>query len=139
MTIHISNAARSAAANAAVDLVDAGAGSAVLRLYTGAQPAGPDTAVGAQVLLASIPLPEPAFTLTAPGVKTLQGVPLSDTADASGTASWFRIVDGAGAAVIDGSAGEAADTPVPNLVLDTKVLTAGLTVQVNSGTLTMPG
>lgn len=136
MTIHISNAARSAAANAAVDLVDGGTGAAKVRIYSGAQPAGPDTAIGAQVLLAELACSDPAFGAASNGVKTLDNTPvLSAVGLAAGTAAWFRMVDSANVAVIDGSAG----TSGTDLVLNTTTISVGVTVEITAGTITMPG
>lgn len=136
MTIHISTAARNAAANAAVDLLDGGSGAAKIRIYSGAQPAGPDTAIGAQVLLAELTCSDPAFAAAATGVKTLDNTPvLSTTGLAAGTAAWFRAVDSANVAVIDGSAG----TSGTDLILNTTTISVGVTVEITAGTITMPG
>jgi hypothetical protein len=140
MTIHISTAARNAAANAAVDLVDGGTGPGKIRIYSGTQPAGPDTAVGAQVLLAEATLSDPAFANVVNGVKVLDNTPIpAGTGLAAGTAAWFRIVDSDDVAVIDGSAGISSDSPARDLILNTSAITVGVDVEITSGTLTMPG
>lgn len=136
MTIHISTAARNAAANAAVDLVDGGTGPAKIRIYSGTQPAGPDTAIGAQVLLAEAACSDPAFSTSASGVKTLDNTPIpAGTGLAVATATWFRIVDSNNVAVIDGSAG----TTGTDMILNTAAITVGVAVEVLSGTLTQTG
>lgn len=136
MTIHISTAARNAAANAAVDLVDGGTGPGKIRIYSGTQPAGPDTAIGAQVLLAEAALSDPGFAAASSGVKVLDNTPIpAGTGLAAGTAAWFRIVDSNNVAVIDGSAG----TSGTDLVLNTAAITVGVAVEITSGSLTMPG
>ncbi|HWD83315.1 MAG TPA: hypothetical protein VG497_30655 [Kribbella sp.] len=137
MTIHISNAARSAAANAAVDLVDAGPAGGKIRIYSGAQPAGPDTAIGAQVLLAELTMDATAaFGAAVNGVKTLDTTPVLSTSGlAAGTAAWFRMLDSNNVAVLDGSAG----TSGTDLILNTTTISVGVTVEVTAGTITMPG
>jgi len=136
VTIHISTAARNAAANAAVDLLDGGSGAGKIRIYSGTQPAGPDTAIGAQVLLAELTCSDPAFGTASTGVKTLDNTPvLSTTGLAAGTAAWFRAVDSANTAVIDGSAG----TSGTDLILNTTTISVGVTVEITAGTITMPG
>lgn len=136
MTIHISTAARNAAANAAVDLLDGGSGAAKIRIYSGAQPAGPDTAIGAQVLLAELTCSDPAFGAASAGVKTLDNTPVLSAAGlAAGTAAWFRAVDSANVAVIDGSVG----TSAADLILNTTAISVGVTVEITAGTMTMPG
>ena len=136
MTIHISTAARNAAANAACDLVDGGSGPGLLRIYSGTQPAGPDTAIGAQVLLAETDLSDPAWAAASSGVKVLDVTPIPDGVGlAAGTATWFRMVDSAGVAVIDGSAG----TSGTDLILNTAAITIGVAVEITAGSITMPG
>jgi len=56
-----SNAARNAACDAVVDLVDAGAAAGYFIVYDGSQPAGPDTAVTTQNALVTGTFSDPAF------------------------------------------------------------------------------
>jgi hypothetical protein len=134
VTINLSNAARSAAANAAVDLVDAGAAGGKIRIYSGTKPAGPDTAIGAQVLLAELTMDATAaFSAAVNGVKTLDATPvLSTTGLAAGTAAWFRMLDSNNLAVIDGAVGT-------DMTLNTTTISVGVTVEVTAGSMTMPG
>lgn len=134
----ISNDAAKAAADAITALLNAGAGAGKLRIYDGTQPAGPDTAISDQTLLAELTLTDPAFGAAAdasPGA-TATAASISDdtSANATGTASWFRAVDSDDNAVIDGSVG----TSDADLILDSVSITAGQTVKVNSWTITMP-
>ncbi|MDH5528350.1 MAG: hypothetical protein OEY97_13750 [Nitrospirota bacterium] len=78
-------------------------GTAVLEIYDGVRPANADTAVTTQVLLASLPLPASAFAAAAAGASSLSAQIQDNLADASGTATWFRLRDSAGTYVIDGS------------------------------------
>lgn len=137
MTTHISNAARNAACDAVVDLADAGSGPAKIRIYNGSQPAGPDTAVSGQTLLAEITLADPAFGSASSGAATLSGTPLSTTGVAAGTASWFRTLDSNNVAALDGSV--TATGGGGELQLATTTISVGVTVQITSGTVTMPG
>lgn len=135
MTITLSTAARNAAANAAVDLLDGGSGPGKIRIYSGTKPAGPDTAITSQVLLAELPCSDPAFSAAAVGVKTLDNTPVLSAAGlAAGTATWFRAVDSANVAVLDGSAG----TSAADLILNTTAISVGVTVEITAGTITMP-
>ena len=136
LATRISNAAAIAACNAVVDLLD-GAGS-TLKIYTGTQPADPDTAVGAQVLLGPLTFATPAFGAAvdaAPGGRATAGAIASDTsADATGTAAWFRCATSGGVAHIDGSVG----TSGSDLNLNTVSIVAGAEIAVTSHTVTMP-
>ncbi len=134
----ISNAAAIAACNAVVDLLDAGAGAALLRIYDGTQPTNPDVAITTEVLLAELTYSDPAFGAAAdatPGGRaTASAITDDSSANATGTASWFRTVDSNGLAVIDGSVG----TSGADLNLNTVSITSGATVSVSSHTVTMP-
>lgn len=136
----ISNAAAKAACDAIVDRLDLGTGTAtgLLRIYDGTQATDPDTAVGAQVKLAELTLSNPAFGAAAdaaPGGRaTASAITADSSADATGTASWFRAVDRDGVAVIDGSVG----TATADLILGSVSITAGVNVSVTSWTVTVP-
>lgn len=129
----ISVGARNAMCDALVDLLDVG-GAGSLKIYTGTQPAGPGTAVGAQVLLGTLTLSNPAFGTASSGVATASAITSDTTADASGTATWFRAANGSGTAVIDGSVG----TSAADLILDSVSIVANGTIAVTSWTITMP-
>lgn len=131
--LKITNASRSAACDAIVDRVDTG-GAGSIKLYTGTQAATADTAIGAQTLLVTITLSATAFGSASNGVATLAGTPLSATAVASGTATWFRMANGSGTTIMDGSVG----TSSADLIVNTTTIASGNTVTVNSGTVTMP-
>jgi len=76
-----------------------------LEIYDGVQPTDANTAVGAQVLLASLPLATPAFNAAASGTAAIPA-PIQDAAaNAGGTASWFRLRDSGDTMRIDGDVG----------------------------------
>lgn len=129
----ISSAARNAAVDGIVDLLDVG-GAGTLKIYTGTQPAGPGTAITGQTLLGTLTLSATAFGDATGGTATAAAITSDTTADASGTAAWFRAASGAGTAVIDGSVG----TATADLILDSVSIVAGGTIAVTSWTITMP-
>jgi hypothetical protein len=136
----LSNAAAIAACDAIVDLIDGGSGAGKLRIYDGSQPANPDVAVSTQTLLAEIELNDPAFGSAADG--TPGGVATADvdpaltdsSANDTGTAAWFRVVDSDNTAIIDGSVG----TSDADLILNTTSIVAGAAVTISSWTFTVP-
>lgn len=128
----ITNAAASAAADAVVDLVDAGAGAGKLRIYDGTQAATADTAIGAQVLLAELTMSDPAFGAASNGVATASAITADSSANATGTASWFRVVDSNNNAVFDGTVG----TSGADLNLNTVSIVSGAEVSVTAFTYT---
>lgn len=133
---YVSTAARNAACNAVVDLLDAGAGDGTLKIYDGTRPANANTAVTTQVLLAQLTYADPAFGAAAAGVATANAIDSDASADDSGTASWFRSEDSDSNTVMDGDVGLSGSGA--NLILDSVSITAGQTVSVTSLTYTQP-
>ena len=98
--ITLSSAAANAVLNALNDQVNAGSGPGTLKLYTGAKPAGPATAITTQVLLGTLTLSDPCGSV-ASGEWTFGTITADAEADANGTATWARIADSNGVAVVD--------------------------------------
>lgn len=105
-----------------------------LRIYDGAQPATADTALSGQVLLAELTFANPAFAAGVAGVATANAMTGDASADATGTAAWFRVVKSDGTTVVyDGSVGAGGSF---DLVLNTVAIQIGAQVNVTSLTLT---
>ena len=134
MAIRLAAATRNAAADAVVDLIDAGPAAGTLKIYTGSQPATGDTAESG-TLLATVTLGDPAFGSASAGVAT-GADPAAVTGVAAGTAGWFRIEDSTGANVFDGSV--TATGGGGDLTLSTTTISVGLSVDITSLTVTMP-
>lgn len=135
MAVTLATTPRNAACDAVVDLADAGGGTnAHLRIYDGTRPSSANDAVSTQTLLVELDLNNPAFGSASSGVATLQATPISENALASGTATWFRIVDTDGDAVLDGD----VDTSSAELIVNTTATTSGVSFEVTAGTITMP-
>ena len=142
MATRISNAGAIAACDALVDLLDAGAGAATIQIRTGSQPAGPDAAATG-TLLGTLTCSDPAFGNAAdatPGaIATASAITSDTTADATGTAGWFRALDSDANAIIDGSIALASVSPiVADMTMDDTSVVAGGTIAVSSWTVTMP-
>jgi hypothetical protein len=108
--------------------------SAVLTLYSGSQPASPDTAVGAQVAL-SIHTCAATFGTASAGVLTVGAIGNgTGTAGAgAGTAAtWYRLTTSGGTALVDGTVGTSGSDL--NLTGTTSIAT-GQTVSITSWTL----
>ncbi len=128
-----SNTCVNAEANAVGDALNSG----FIRLYDGAQPTDADTAVGAQVLLAELTFGADAFPVAVAGLITANAITSDSSANATGTASWARILASNGTTVwFDGTVGTAA----ANVILNTVSIVSGavvscssLTVQVSKG------
>lgn len=130
MDLSIAAGLNEARLTATRDYLDAGAGGARLRLYTGPRPA-PGAAITTEVMLTEIDLTEPCGTV-AGGVLTLTAALPGDVLN-SGTAAWGRVVDGSGNYAIDGDASNMAG--LGHFRLDNVVLTAGGVVALLSAAL----
>jgi hypothetical protein len=107
-----------------------------LRIYDGAQPATPETAVGAQTLLAELRFADPADGADATGgVMTLSAITDDASANATGTAAWFRALKADGTtAVFDGTVGTSGE----NINFNTVAFVSGALIEVTSFEITDP-
>ena len=103
-----------------------------IKIYTGSQPATPQTAASG-TLLATITLPNPPFGSAATGVITANAI-TQVNAGASGTAAWARIADADGNAMLDVDVGTSGAT----INLNTTSIVSGGPVAITSATLTVP-
>ncbi len=124
----ITNAAANAAADAVTALVNGGS----LDIYDGNQPANADAAITSQTLLAHLTFGNPAFGAAVNGVATANAITQDSSADATGTASWFRVKTSGAVGVWDGTVG----TSGADLNLNSVAISAGAIVQVSSFTYT---
>ena len=110
--------------------------SALLKLYSGTQATDPDTAIGAQVLLATCTCNATFAAAASGGVLTLNAI-----ADGTGTAgagagttaTWFRLTTSGGTAHIDGTVGIGSTY---DLNINNPSIATGQTVSVTSATFT---
>lgn len=122
-----------AAATLAADAVCPQLNTGYLRIYSGTQPATADTALSGNTLLAELRFGATAFNPAANGVATAQAITQDASADATGTASWFRASKADGTTtVFDGSVG----TATSDLILNSVAISLGATVSVTSFTYT---
>lgn len=117
--------------NAQLDAVTTQAGaSALLRIYDGSRPA---TGGAATTKLAELTCNATFAPGAASGVLTLNAIAADASADATGTATWFRIVKSDGTThVMDGS----VSTSGSDLNFNTTSIVAGANVAVTSFTIT---
>jgi hypothetical protein len=79
---------------------------------------------------------DPAFGAASSGVATANAISSDTNADASGDAGHFRMYDSDSVCILQGTSGEAADTP--DMTFDNKTIVAGGTIAISSMTVTMP-
>ena len=129
MALGYSTTLRNNKQNQTRDLIDAGAGAGLLRIYDGARPAtcGTATTLGAELTFS-----DPCAAAAASGVLTFNAITADASANASITATWHRLVDSTGTCVVDGNVG----TSGSDLNLNTATVTAGVQVSCTSYTIT---
>lgn len=129
MTIGLNSTSRNNRLNVIRDAIDAGGAAGFLRVYDGTRPATGGTAT---TLLAELTFSYPSAPNASGGVLTFSAITADASANASGTATWCRLVTSAGAFVEDGSVG----TSGADFILNTTTITAGVQVSCSSGTHT---
>jgi hypothetical protein len=123
-----------AAANAAADAVARQLDNGFLRIYSGTQATDADTAIGAQTLLAELRFNATSAPGAANGVLTFNAFTADSSANATGTAAWFRALQSNGtSAVFDGTVG----TGTHDLVVNSTAFQSGAAVSVSSFTFTL--
>ena len=121
--------------NAMLDAIRASYDAGKLRIYSGSVPANADAALGGAVLLAELTLNATAFPAASGGVLTANAITSDTSADNTGTASFFRILDsGASTVLFQG----AVSTSGAELNLNTTSIVAAALVGVSSLTITIP-
>lgn len=120
------------------DLID-GTGLEVLnggtlKIYDGTPPANASTALSSNTLLATLTLNATAFSSFTNGVATAGAITSDSSADATGTATFFRLITSGATVMLQGSVG----TSGSDLNLNTTSIVSGGAVSVSSLTITMP-
>lgn len=110
-------------------LIDAGGTGGLIRIYDGTRPATGGTAT---TLLAELVASATSSPAAASGVLTFSTITDDSSANATGTLTWYRIVDSTGTFVYDGTAG----TSGTDLVMDSASITSGQVISISSMTIT---
>lgn len=117
--------------NNMLDQITSRAGaSALLKIFSGTQPAtgGAETTKLAQLTCNATFAPSASG-----GVLTLNAITADSSADATGTATWFRIESSGGNHVLDGTVG----TSGADMNLSTTSIVAAAQVSITSATITI--
>lgn len=123
MAVTLTTAARNAACNAIVDLVDAGAGAGTLVFY----------AADTTTEVATLTFSDPAFGNSATGVATASAI-TSDTSATGGTTTVAKFLDSDATEVLRCTVG----TSGADINLSNNVIAASETVAVTALTVTVP-
>lgn len=122
--------------NAMLDAITAQAGaSALVNIYSGTKPSNANTALSGNTLLASLTCGATFAPAASNGTLTLNAITQDSSADATGTAVFFRVLKSDGTTVVwQGDVG----TSGSDLNLNTTSIAAGGPVSVSSWTLSIP-
>lgn len=116
--------------NAMLDAITTAVGtSGLIRIYDGSRPASGGAAT---TLLAELTCSATFAAGASGGVLTLNSITQDSSANATGTATWFRITTSGGTFVVDGS----ISTSGSDLNLTTTSITSGQPVSITSFTIT---
>lgn len=135
---HITQAAANAMLTALGAVIDSGS-AAVINIYAGTKPSNADAALSSNPLLAQMTCAATAFLgITDTGTAaraTFAAIAPDTSADASGTATFWRLLhQSGGTVVLQGTVG----TSAADLILNTVAITAGSQVSITSATIDMP-
>lgn len=144
MTLSIANAQAIQVCDAVVDSVDLGSANpqGTLVIYAGTPPARVDASLSGNTVLAQLAMSNPAFgaAVDVPASNlaraTANAIADDTSADATGVATFFRILDRDNTPRIQGACG--ATGSGAELELNSVNLQAGAAVEVSSLTVSMP-
>ena len=132
MALTLNDTLRTQLAQFFADLFDVGVD--VIRIYAGVVPANANTALAADnVVLADVTLPAPGFGLAATGTVGKVGTWEDLVINASGTATFFRLIDNGGG-VLQGTVG----TTGTDMIVNSTAFTANGTFTITAFDITMP-
>lgn len=135
-TVHYDRTLSGTIVNAIRDALDAGATGATIDFYTGSMPATTATGIGAQVKLGTCVCSTTSAPNASAGTLTLNAITSDSIADNSGVATWVRIKDSSGSAVMDCDVTATGGGGAIQMVSTT--ITAGGPIAFTSFTITMP-
>lgn len=120
--------------NEMLDALTNNCNSGKLRIYSGSVPATADAALSGNTLLAELTMNATAFGAASGGVLTANAITQDSSADATGTASFFRIYESDGTTVVlQGTVG----TSGTDMIVATTSFVAAAIVTVSSLTITL--
>lgn len=120
-------------------MLDAGIGTLAdngkLRLYAGTIPTNADTALAGNTLLCELTMAADSFPAASAATLTANAITADASADATGTAAFFRLYKADGTTnLLQGSVG----TATADMIINSTAIQAGAQVSVTSFVVTMP-
>jgi hypothetical protein len=119
--------------NSRLDLITTAVGnSGLLRIYDGTPPDNSDASLSGNTLLAELTCNATFAPAASAGVLTLNAITADSSADATGTASFFRLLTSGGTAKVQGTVGAGSG----DLSLNTVSIVSGAQVSCSSFVIT---
>ena len=115
--------------------LDTGAGNCTIEFYAGTIPATPETAISSQTKLGTTTCSDPVGSVATKAL-TFSAITQDSSADATGTASFVRIKNPAGTAIIDADCSNTGGSGA--VKLNTVSIVAGGPISVTSMVIRIP-
>ncbi len=125
--------------------MNAGTGAALVGIYSGTKPATISTALSGNTLLAKLVATDPAAASASGGVLTLSSITQDSSADATGTATFFRVYSSSDGSTLTDTTNNVFQGTVTatggggDIELNTTSIVSGGPVSITSWTVTAPG
>ena len=129
MTISYATATRNAKMDAITTQIST---SGLIRIYSGTPPADCNTALSGNTQLAELACSSTFAGSAASGVLTANSITADSSADATGTATFFRVLTSGGTAKIQGTVG----TSGTDMIIKSTAIASGAQVSISSFVLT---
>lgn len=133
MAMRLATAARNAACDAVVDLIDVG-GAGTCLIYTNSQVGSVGGSEAGNTLLGTLTFSATAFGSASTGVATASSITSDTSADNSGTAAHFVVKSGAASTIFDGTCAQGSG----DMSFDNSTIVAGGVIACSSFTVTQP-
>lgn len=134
-TVHLVGSLKDDILGSVKTRLDAGSTGGTIKLYTGAMPATPAVGVTTQVLLGTLTLTNPCGAI-ASNILTFSAITSDSSADTDGTATWARMADSNGNAVIDVDVTTTTGTGA--IKLNTTAVKAGGPISITAMAVSLP-
>jgi len=118
-----------------IDDTDTGGGTAVINVYSGTEPATPQTALSGNTLLLQYSLQNPSMTRSG-NVDTIAGLPLTDDGLAADEATFARVIARDGTTVTDQF--DVGVSGATGIISPSATVAIGQTFELTVGSFTLP-
>lgn len=134
-TVHLVGSLKDDMLTQVKNRIDAGSAGGTVKIYTGSMPISPSVSVTTQVLLGTLMFSDPCATITS-NTLVFSTITPDSLADNDGTATWARIADSDGNAVMDVDV--STTTGSGSIKLNTTAVKAGGPISITAMVISLP-